>query len=68
MMNQKMRVNAFMTALVRPTISLCVFLGYDWARDLKIDTAPWLYVLGWLVLFLNAFYRARHEALRKAAR
>lgn len=65
MITQKERVEIFINALVNPTVSICAYLGFDLARDLKIDTALWLYVMGWFVLFVNAFYRERRKALRK---
>lgn len=65
MMTQKMRVEALVTALVNPTVSICTFFAFDWARDLRIDVGLWVYVLGWLVLFVNSFYRERRKALRR---
>lgn len=68
MMNQQMRRNAALMASVYPTILVLVSIAYDFARDLEINTSFWLYAAGWLVLFVNGFYRERRQALRRVKR
>jgi hypothetical protein len=65
MMTQAMRRRAVFLASVYPTILVLVSVALDWAEDLEITTSGWLYLLGWLVLFVNGFYRERRQMLRK---
>lgn len=65
MMTQAMRKRAAFVASVYPTTLVLVSVAFDWARDLEINTSGWLYLLGWLVLFVNGFYRERRQMLRK---
>lgn len=65
MMTQAMRRRAVFLALVYPTILVISSVALDWAEDLDITTSGWLYILGWLVLFINGFYRERRKILRK---
>lgn len=64
-MTSQMRRDAALMASVYPTILVVTSVMLDFVKDLKINTSPWLYVLGWLVLFVNGFFRERRQALRK---
>ena len=64
-MTSQMRRDAALMASVYPTILVAASVMLDFMKDLKINTSPWLYALGWLVLFVNGFFRERRQALRK---
>ena len=67
-MTSQMRRNAALMASVYPTILVFVSIALDFMEDFEINTSGWSYSLGWLVLFVNGFFRERRQALRKAER
>jgi hypothetical protein len=64
MMTQSQRREAALMASVYPTLLVLSSLAFDYARDLSVDTAWYLYVLGWLVLFINGFFRERRKVIK----